>query len=166
VAFPELGDAAEEQHARRVASALGLKLDVVPGELEPWHPEDDLRTSVVPYLTPPALAADTALARLAAAEVNVALDGNDGDGVLGYLGREWAELLRTGRVRRLVELSREHGSGQVLHKLINDVVPPALRFRKLRGRPEPPPTYLQLAERYFAAPLRLRMRRIDHERWR
>src|SRR6185295_16597108 len=102
-------------------------------------------TSVVPYLTPPALAADSALAHLSEGGVGVALDGNDGDGVLGYLGREWGELLRTGRVRRLAELSREHGARKVLHKVIDDVVPPPLRLRKLRGRPGPRPTYMQLA---------------------
>ena len=86
--------AAEDRHARQVASAFGLQLDVIAGELEPWHPEDDLRTSVVPYLTPPALAADTALARLAAAEVNV--DSSDFGHLAGMVNATETELQRAG----------------------------------------------------------------------
>jgi len=166
VAFPALGDASEEEHARRIAEAAGVPLDVVAGELSLWDPADDLRTSVVPYLTPPALAADTALAHLATQGVVVALDGNDGDGVLGYGGREWGAMLFDRSFGRLAELAREHGAAHVARRVANDVVPPALRLRGLRGREQPPATYLQLTEEYFEEPLRRRMRDMDHERWR
>ena len=166
VAFQGLADTAEDQHARRLASALGFRLDVIPGELAPWQPENDLEVSVVPYLTSPSYTAETALAHLAAADVSIAVDGKDGDGVLGYTGREWGELLRTGSMRRLAELSRIHGARKVLRGVYGDVVPPPLRLGRLRRRPLPPLTYLQWMERYFDEPLRTRMRRIDHSRWR
>ena len=165
VVFPGLADVTEDEHARRLSAALGFRLDVIPGDLTPWDPEAHLRISVVPYLTAPSYTADTALAHLAADGVGIALDGNDGDGVLGYVGREWGELLRTGRVRRLVELSRQYGGRQVLRGVLDDVVPPGFRLRRLRRRPAPPPTYLEWTGRYFAKPLQARMRKIDHQRW-
>jgi len=166
VAFPDVADAAEERHAREVAAALGFELDVVPGDEASWDPADDLRTSVVPYLTPPPYAANRALDRLAARDVRLALDGNDGDGVLGPLGREWGELLLSGSVGRLVALAGKHGTRTVVHRILVDIVPPELRLRGTRRRPVPPPTYLQQLERYLGAPLHGRMRDVDHERWR
>jgi asparagine synthase (glutamine-hydrolysing) len=166
VRFSGFGDAAEERHARKVAEALGQSLEVVMPEIAPWDPAEDLRGSVVPYLVPPAFTAEPALAWLSAAGAGVALDGNDGDGVLGYRGREWGELLLGGSFGRLHELARSYGWQSVLRETIDDVVPPRLRLRRLRRRPIPPPTYLQRTERYFSDVLRPEMQKIDHEGWR
>lgn len=166
VTFPQSSDASEERYARAIANALETPLHVVSGNLSPWHPEQDLSVSVVPYMSPPQLTADQGLACLAEHGVRTALDGNDGDGVLGYVGREWGELVLTGRLGRLAELARAYGIAPVLYGVIDDFVPPALRFRGPRGKPPRPMSYLQRIERYFQEPLRSRMRRVDHERWR
>lgn len=165
VAFPEFTDAAEEPYARAVADSAHAELEVVTGNAGPWHPEDDLELSVIPYLTPPAYTANTGLARLAERGLAVALDGNDGDGVLGYGGREWGELVATGKVRRLRELAAMYGAGTVARGVANDVLPPAV-LRTLRRRPLRALTYLEHIERYFDSPLRERIRSVDHERWR
>ena len=93
VAFPEFADAAEEPYARAVADAAGTELEIVPGNAGSWDPQDDLDVSVIPYLSPPDYTASSGLAHLAARGLAAALDGNDGDGVLGYRGREWGELI-------------------------------------------------------------------------
>jgi len=165
VSFPQFADAAEEDHARRISTALGRPLEVVLGETEPWRAEEDLHTSVVPYLTPPALAAEAALGRLAGV-ARVALDGNDGDGVLGYAGREWGELMHRHDFRRLSELAHAYGRRRVLRSVADDLVPPAMRLRSLRRRPELKQTYVQSTECYFDASLHSRMEAIDYERWK
>ena len=165
VAFPEFPDAAEEPYARAVASSAHAELEVVPGTAGPWHPEEDLDLSVIPYLTPPAYTANAGLAHLAERGVAVALDGNDGDGVLGYPGREWGELLTTGELWRLWELGATYGVRRLVRGVASDVLPPAV-LDTLRRRPPRAPTYLGHIERYFDPALHERMRAADHERWR
>jgi asparagine synthase (glutamine-hydrolysing) len=165
VTFPEVSGANEVQHARAVADAVGSDFDVVVGDLSPWDPEQELRVAAVPYMSPPALTADRGLGHIAERGLRTALDGNDGDGVLGYNGREWGELVLTGAIRRLAELGQEYGPTTVLRGVVEDIAP-VLRMRRVRGRPAPGATYLQKIERYFQDPLHLRMRDADHERWR
>ena len=165
VTFPGVADAAEEPQARAVAAAADAELEVVSGDLSPWHPEQDLEVSVLPYPTPPPYTANAALARLAEQGLPVALDGNDGDGVLGYPGREWGELLLTGKVGTLLRLGSTHGSARVLRGIATDTVPPGV-FRNLGLLPPRRPTYLEKTERYFNRSLAERIRSVDHERWR
>lgn len=166
VAFSGIADAAEDDKARAVAAALDLPLDVTRGEEQPWDPEDDLRTSIVPYLTPPPYTANTALARAVELGLEIVADGNDGDGVLGPPGREWGELFVSRNFRRLRELARSGSGREVAKSVLTDVIPPAIRLRRLRGRPVPPPGYLEHTARYFDSSIGERLHRIDHERWR
>jgi asparagine synthase (glutamine-hydrolysing) len=165
VAFPAFADAAEEPYARAVAAAANAELEVVAGDSRPWDPQDDLDVSVIPYLTPPDYTASAALTHLAAQGLSAALDGNDGDGVLGYGGREWGELVATGRLGRLRELANEYGAGTVARRVAGDLIPPAVH-RPLRRMPPRSPTYPQASERYFDPRLQERIRATDHERWR
>ena len=135
------------------------------GNADPWNPEEDLDVSVIPYLTPPAYTANAGLAHLAERGLTIALDGNDGDGVLGYGGREWGELVATGRIRSLGQLAAKYGAGTVARGMAIDVLPPVARHA-LRRRPSRPPTYFEHTARYFDEPLRERIRSSDHERWR
>lgn len=166
VTFDGFRDADEKRYAQATADAIGRKLDLVPGDLSLWDPARDLDGSVVPYLTPPQLTADAGLARLAELGARVALDGNDGDGVLGYVGREWGELVLTRRFARLRDLAATYGGRRVLFGVADDLLPPALWLRALRGRPPRDLTYLQRTERYFAPQLWRRMREADLSRWR
>lgn len=165
VAFPGVADAEEERFARAVAASAGAHLDVVKGEAAPWHPEEDLELSTIPYLTPPAYTANTGLAHLAGHGVTVALDGNDGDGLLGPPGREWGELMLTGEIRRLATLAAAYGARTAASGIAHDLVPPRV-FDTIRRRPPGPPTYLERTARYFDQPLRARIQAVDHERWR
>jgi asparagine synthase (glutamine-hydrolysing) len=165
VAFPEFADAAEEPYARAVAASARAELEVLSGNAGPWNPEEDLELSVIPYLTPPGYTANVGLARLAERGVAVALDGNDGDGVLGYSGREWGELLTTGAVRPLWRLAATYGARRVVRGVASDVLPPAVPDILRRRHPRPP-TYLEHIERYFDPSLHERMRSVDHDRWR
>jgi asparagine synthase (glutamine-hydrolysing) len=165
VTFPGFADVAEEPQARAVAAAAGAQLDVVSGDVSPWDPRDDLEVSVIPYLTPPDYTANAGLAHLAGCGLSDALDGNDGDGVLGYAGREWGELLMTGSLGRLRELTGTYGARNVARGLSRDLIPPALH-RPLRGMPPRAPTYPQTIEHFFDPRLRERILALDHERWR
>lgn len=165
VRFPGFRDAQEQVHAHAVADAAGLPLNVVTAPPAVWNPEAELELTTVPYLTQSIYTGEAGLARLTELGVRTALDGNDGDGVFGYTGREWGELLRTASFGRLRELAGRYGRRTVVHSLLDDIVPPSLRLRRLRRRPPARPTYLQMIERYFDEPLRDRMRAIDHERW-
>lgn len=165
VAFPAFPDTAEEPYARAVATAASVELDVVAGTASPWDPQEDLDVSVIPYLTPPDYTAGAGLAHLAACGLTAALDGNDGDGVLGYAGREWGELAATGKLGRLRELAGTYGARTVARGVARDLIPPAVH-RPLRGRPLRSPSYPQVIERYFDPSLHERIRAIDHERWR
>lgn len=164
VAFPDHADATEELYARDVADRAHTDLDVVTGHTEPWHPEEDLELTVIPYLTPPTYTANTGLARLAERSIGVVLDGNDGDGLLGIAGREWGELVVTGSVMRLWELAATYGARRVVSGIANDVIPSKV-LRTVR-RLQRPPTYLEETERYFDPLIRNRMRSTNHERWR
>ena len=165
VAFPDFADAAEEPYARAVAESAHAELEVVAGNAGLWHPEEDLEVSVIPYLTPPSYTENTGLAHLAERGLRVVLDGNDGDGLLGYRGREWGELLATGKLWRLRELAAIYGAPSVARGVARDVLPPVVR-RTLRRAPPQPLTYLEHTERYFDSPLHERIRSVDHERWR
>lgn len=164
VAFPEFADAAEEPYARAVADAAGAELEIVPGNAGSWDPQDDLDVSVIPYLSPPDYTASSGLAHLATRGLAAALDGNDGDGVLGYRGREWGELITTGKIPRLWELTRMYGARSVAGGLARDLIPPAVH-QTVRRIPPRAPTYLEHIERYFAPPLSERIRSVDRERW-
>jgi asparagine synthase (glutamine-hydrolysing) len=165
VAFPGFADASEEPYARAVADSAQAELKVVNGNADRWHPEEDLEISLIPYLTPPSYTTDTALAHLAERGLAVALDGNDGDGILGYAGREWGELVATGKIGRLWELATMYGARRVARGVVSDIVPPAVH-RTLRRKPRRAMTYLERTERYFDPTLRERIRSLDHERWR
>ena len=98
VAFPGFADASEEPYAGAVADSANAELEVAVRQRGALDPEDDLEVSMIPYLSPPDYTANAGLAHLGERGLTVALDGNDGDGVLGYRGREWGELVATGKI--------------------------------------------------------------------
>ena len=165
VAFPDFPDAAEEAYARAVAESARAGFELVAGDTDQWDPEDDLETTVIPYLSPPSYTAHSGLQRFAELGLRVVLDGNDGDGVLGYRGREWGALVTTLQAKRLRELVRTYGSRTVARGIANDLLPPSV-LRRLHRQSPATPTYLQQIKRYFEPALWRRIDSVDHERWR
>ncbi|HZY03030.1 MAG TPA: asparagine synthase C-terminal domain-containing protein, partial [Anaeromyxobacteraceae bacterium] len=102
-----------------------------------------------------------ALGHLAAEGIAVALDGHDGDGVLGPRGVEWGELLLEGELGAVASYCRAYGLRRALRGSAASFVPPWLRPPGLRR-----PTYMQSVATYFREPLRAQILRDDILRWR
>lgn len=162
VAFPTMNTTDERHYARDVAEKMGVPLEIVDGAVTPWDPDDDLAVSGgVPYDWLPYGIEEGALDRLAQEGVTVALDGHDGDGVVGSPGGEWGELATRGEFRRLAQLGRAYGPRRLAAGLVNDIVPGA---RTLVPGRRPSPTINQRTERYFTGPMRAALRAADHQR--
>ena len=65
----------EQSPSRRTQNSRSCRASPAPGTRRTTS------NLLIPYLTPPAYTANTALAHLAERGLTVALDGNDGDGV-------------------------------------------------------------------------------------
>jgi hypothetical protein len=107
---------------------------------------------------------DPALAHMATSGVTVALDGHDGDGVLGPTGSNWGDLILKGELRRVGALVLRHGAGPLVRGVAVDFLPPYAWLRRLMGRATRP-TYMQSVAQYFQEPLRDRIREADIDRW-
>jgi asparagine synthase (glutamine-hydrolysing) len=166
VHFPDIPLTHEQRYAGAVAEGIGVPLHVVPGEITPWDIGRELRGwGGIPYSWLPYGMEEPALADLAARGVSVALDGHDGDGVLGPSGCLWGALILGGEWRHLASLARDHGLGRVLRGAAVDFLPPYGWLRRLAGRP-PLRTYLQQVADYFAPELAARVLAADIDRWR
>ncbi len=164
VSYPTLTTTDERDYARDVAASIGAPLEIVDGPITPWDPDVDLDvTGGVPYDWLPYGIEEGALGRMAREGVAVALDGHDGDGVVGPHGGEWGELATRGRLLRLAQLARQHGTKSLVGGLVMDLVPLRARVSVLR-RFRPGPTITQRDERYFTGPLRESLRAADHHR--
>jgi len=161
VHYPDLPQTHEERYAAAVARAVGAPLHTVQGDLTPWDIGAELDLHGIPYSWLPFGMDEPALSHLAAGGINVALDGHDGDGVLGPPGADWGELILKGEMRRLATLFRDCGARRALRGLAADFVPPAWRPAKYRSR-----THTKPVSRYFLEPLRARMARDDIDLWR
>jgi asparagine synthase (glutamine-hydrolysing) len=166
VHFPGLPETHERGYAGAVAAAVGAPLHVVPGHLDPWDVDGELDGwGGIAYSWLPYGMEDAALAHMAASGVTVALDGHDGDGVLGPTGSNWGDLILKGQFRRVGALAVRHGAGPLVRGVAVDLLPPYAWLRKLAGR-STRPTYMQSVARYFRAPLRDRILEADIDRWR
>ena len=161
VHYADLPQTHEERYAAAVAQAVGTPLHVVEGELTPWDIGAELDLHGIPYSWLPFGMDDPALGHLATKGITVALDGHDGDGVLGPPGAEWGELVLQGEVRRLAGLFRSYGARRALRGLAADFIPPRCRPARYRSR-----AYLQSFSRYFLEPLKSRMAHDDIYAWR
>lgn len=161
VQFPTMPSTHETRYAEAVAAALGVPLHNVSGELHPWDIDAELDMHVVPYSWLPVGIDEPVLDYLNAQGIGVALDGHDGDGVLGPNGGVWGELLLKGEFGRLGALARAHGPGRAARGILSDIVPPELRpFGFGRWK-----TYLQSVASYFKGDLRSRLHAADIDRW-
>jgi asparagine synthase (glutamine-hydrolysing) len=158
-------EGAPETDERRFAAALaqrvGAPLQAVPGCVSAWDIDAELDVLSIPYNRFPYGIEEAALRYLSGSRVDVALDGHDGDGVLGPGGGEWGTLLLDGAFDRVADFARAYGPGRALRGCVSNFLPPALR---------PPPwrhaTYMEGVAGYFAGSLRERILRDDIFRWR
>ena len=161
VHYSELPRTHEQQYAAEVAERAGAPLHVLPGEMTPWDIDAELDMHGMPYNWLPYGMDEPPLAHIAAQGIGVALDGHDGDGVLGAPGRAiWGSLLLEGEVRQLVSLTRKYGVRRAARGLAADFVPPMLRLQRDLRR-----TQMQLFAGYFKGPLGARIAQDDLHRW-
>lgn len=166
VHYPDIPATHEQRYAGAVADRLGVPLRVVQGQVSPWDIRRELEGwGGIPYSWLPYGMEEPALADLASQGVSVALDGHDGDGVLGPSGGVWSALILNGEWRRLARLARQHGVRRVARGAASDFLPPYAWLRRLAGRP-PSRTYLQQVSVYFAPALGSRVLAADIDRWR
>jgi asparagine synthase (glutamine-hydrolysing) len=165
VHFPDIPRTHEESYASAVATSVGAKLHVVPGAVDPWDIDGELEGwGGIPYDWLPYGMEGPALAHLAAEGVTVALDGHDGDGVLGPSGSSWGDLIARGELRRIGALAMDHGVWPLVRGVAVDCLPPYAWLRRLAGRSRQV-TYMQSVARYFGSALRPRIGAADIDRW-
>jgi asparagine synthase (glutamine-hydrolysing) len=165
VRFPDIPETHEQPYADAVAARAGLPLHPVSGDVSPWDIGRELDGwGGLPYSWLPYGMEEPALAYLAGQGVSVALDGHDGDGVLGPAGAVWGSLLLTGEWRRVGALVAQHGVRALARGAAVDLLPPYPWLRRLAGR-RPSPTFLQSVAGYFAPALRSRIAATDIDRW-
>jgi hypothetical protein len=162
VHFPGLPATHEQRYAAAVAAAVGAPLSMVSGQATPWDIGAELDLHGIPYDWRPYGMDEPALSHIAGQGIAVALDGHDGDGVLGPPGGGvWGELVLKGELRRLTEYFRRYGPRRALRGLAGDFLPPAMRPRRYRSDSD-----LERVARYFRDPLKSRIGRDDIYRWR
>lgn len=162
VRFADMPETHEERYAAAVAERVGAPLLTVAGDVTPWDAGAELDLLGIPYNWFPYGLDRPALSHLAAEGIAVALDGHDGDGVLGPRGVEWGELVLEGEFGAVASFCRAYGLRRALRGGAAAFLPPWCRppggFRK--------PTYMQSVAPYFCEPLRSRIVRDDIFRWR
>lgn len=161
VHFPGLPESHEDGFAAAVADAVGAPLQTTGGDASKWEPEADLDLLGIPYNWLPYGIDGPALSHLAAEGVGVALDGHDGDGVLGPPGAEWGALILEGEFGTLASCLEAYGMRRALRGGASAFIPPWCRPPGLRNR-----TAMQSIAEYFGEPLRARIVREDVFRWR
>jgi asparagine synthase (glutamine-hydrolysing) len=161
VQFASLPGTDERRFAAAVAERVGATLHTVAGCVSPWDVDAELELLSIPYNRFPYGIEEAALGHFAAAGITVALDGHDGDGVLGPRGVEWGELLLAHEFTRLAGYWRGYGTRRALRGFASDFVPAAIRPPGWRHA-----TYMQSVARYLTNPLRAQTLRDDIFRWR
>jgi asparagine synthase (glutamine-hydrolysing) len=165
VHFADLPETHEQAYAGAVATAVGAPLHAVHGDTSVWDIERELESwGGIPYSWLPYGMEGPALAQMAADGVTVALDGHDGDGVLGPRGSEWGDLILNGELRRIWTLSLRHGAWALARGLVVDFLPPYAWLRRLAGRPKRV-SYMHAVARYFGGAIQTRMAARDIDRW-
>jgi asparagine synthase (glutamine-hydrolysing) len=165
VHFSDIPRTHEQQYAQAVANTVGSALHVVAGDTDAWDLGTELETFGIPYNWLPFGMDRPALTHLAAESITIALDGHDGDGVLGPLGSDWGDLILSGEARRTVELAWQAGMRRAVLGTAVDFIPPYAWLYRLARR-LPRTTYMQSVARYFSEPLLSRIFETDINRWR
>jgi asparagine synthase (glutamine-hydrolysing) len=165
VHFADLPETHEQAYAGVVATAVGAPLHIVRGDTGVWDIERELEGwGGTPYSWLPYGMEGPALAQMAADGVTVALDGHDGDGVLGPRGSEWGDLILNRELRRIWTLALHHGVWPLARGMAVDFLPPYAWLRRLAGRPTRV-TYLQAVAQYFDGTIRKQIAKRDIDRW-
>ena len=133
ISHPMLPQIDERSYARAVADATGIPLAVLELEPEPWDPVDDIETFGAPPLVAPVGMYGRGLQALVERGCDVALDGHDGDGVLGNMYAWEANTLLDGRLDRLAGAVRQDGPGLILRETVKGLVSSSLLSR-VRGQ--------------------------------
>lgn len=161
VHFSAITETHEQRYAKSVADSVGAPLHSVSGDTAPWNFDAELELHGLPYSWLPFGLDEPALTHLADKEITVALDGHDGDGVLGPQGAEWGELILKAELRRLTALVKRYGLPRVIRQSAAALVPPIVLPRRLRRL-----SYMQRVARYCREPLLQRINDDDIDRWR
>ncbi|HEX2827012.1 MAG TPA: asparagine synthase-related protein [Burkholderiales bacterium] len=161
VHFDGLAQSHEQHYAAAVGNSIGAPIDMARGETAPWDVDAELGFYGIPYNRLPYGLFEPALDRVSERGITAAVDGHDGDGVLGPRGGEWGDMVLHGEVRRLAAYCRRVGARRALRALAGELVPPACRPRRYRRQ-----TYMQSVARYFCGELQARIVSEDMERWR
>ena len=162
VHYPTLPKTHEESYAAAVATSIGAPLHTLSGRLTPWDIGAELDMHGIPYNWLPYGMDEPALAHIAGAGIGIALDGHDGDGVLGPPGRGiWGSLILDGQFRQAWRSFRRYGARRALRGVAADFVPPGLRPRRFIR-----PTYMHAVAPYFCDPLSELIMSDDIYRWR
>lgn len=162
VHFPAITETHEQRYAKSIADCVGAPLHMINGDTAPWNLDAELELHGLPYSRLPFGIDEPALAQLANKEITVALDGHDGDGVLGPQGAEWGELILKGELRRLAALVQRYGLPRVIHRSAADLLPPQVPPRRRVRRL----SYMQRVAMYCREPLRKKVSDDDIHRWR
>ena len=161
VQFPALSRTQERRYATAVSDAIGVPLQTVAGDSRPWDLDAEFDLYGIPYNRLPYGLFEPALAHISASGVAVALDGHDGDGVLGPRGGEWGNLVLDGELMQLGVMWNTYGARRALRGLAADFLPPSCRPAQYKQS-----TYTQSIAQFFSDPLRARMIADDIFRWR
>jgi asparagine synthase (glutamine-hydrolysing) len=165
VQFADLPETHERAYAGAVATAVGAQLHIVRGDTDAWDIARELENwGDIPYSWLPYGMEGPALAQMAADGVTVALDGHDGDGVLGPRGSEWGDLILHRELRRIWALALHHGVRPLARGMAVDFLPPYAWLRRLAGRPTRV-TYLQAIAQYFSGTIQNQIAKRDIDRW-
>lgn len=151
----------EDGYAAAVARQVGAPLRTVAGDDSPWDIGAELDLFGIPYNWFPYGIEQPALGHLASEGIAVALDGHDGDGVLGLPGMEWGELILEGELGALWSHCRDYGLRRALRGSAAQFVPAWCRPPGLGKR-----TYMQEVASFFQGALRQQIVRDDVFRWR
>jgi asparagine synthase (glutamine-hydrolysing) len=137
ITHPGQPEVDETRYAEAIADATGIPLTTFAVEPEAWDPADDIGTFGAPPVGFPTGMYPLGLRALAAAGCDVALDGHDGDGVLGLLYAWAANTLLDRRPDRLIRAAREWGTRNILRETVENFISPSA-LSTLRLRPDSP----------------------------
>ena len=128
VHYPHLPKTHEQDYAAAVANSVGAPLNTVSGRISPWDIGEELAMHGIPYNWLPYGMDEPLLGHVAQAGIGVALDGHDGDGVMGAPGGAvWGSLVLNGAFKLLWSSYRHYGPRRAARGLAADFVPHALR---------------------------------------
>ena len=135
IVHPHLPEVDETKYAEAVSSLAGIPLVTREGGLKPWDPAEDIETfGMPPGMLPTGMLTD-ALEHLVSLGCDTALDGHDGDGVLGNTNAKLGNALLDGELLTLGQVARDHGVSLIGRETLKDFMPPSV-WSWLRRQPK------------------------------